>query len=183
MKKVDNFDFEQYSSEPIYGRIITYSPMAGYGFAITDFNKEIFLSSYNFIRKHDEDKAVLGAMIRFRLAKYNDRICADRVEVLSMYPNNLEFITLPDRILFVKSILRFGRGNLLDNEEHLKDYFRLCSVPEGEKYQKEDCDCLYFELKNGETLRYFNTGTKLYTKNQIDIEETYKMLCSKLYAF
>lgn len=107
MERFSLKDYEANKNQRLYGRISSYDRMKGFGYIFAENGKEIFVSSYAFKGK-EEDKIMLGTLLKFTPEKYQDKITASDIEIIDYHPHEKIFQLPNGRKIRSRKIQKFG---------------------------------------------------------------------------
>lgn len=169
-------DVEKYKDRRICGKIIDYNHVKGYGFIKTEDGKDIFISSYNLIRKNSEKKIFFGTKVDFNLDMYGKKVIATNIKILES--ENIEYKITEDLAFHSKDILKAGFSNsykeIIANAKKNNDFKFIEELTNN--FNEKEFLYIYIVDKKNKEYRFYNKDSSVPNVIKTDLNELQKLL-------
>ncbi len=159
-------DVEINAGRLMYGRVMQYSPIDGFGFVYSENGRDIFFSSYNVMSKAVEKNICVGATVRYLPIVSGDKAVATQLEIIDKFPSGERLLLPNGKVIPIRLVRKFGiiGGNVAIKtagitRHEIKDH----------NYNVSDCKYLYFSTAHGE-YRFFNEGSFIRGDGQCNVD-------------
>lgn len=169
-------DVEKYKDRRICGRIIDYNHAKGYGFIKTEDGKDIFISSYNLIRKNSEKKIFFGTKVEFNLGIFRNKIIATDIKIIET--ERKEFKFTDEFPICSKDILKAGFSNsyneIITNAKRNKNFEFIEELKNN--YKKDEFSYIYVVDKKNNEYRFYSKDSSVPNVRKTDLKELQRIL-------